>query len=218
MKIYLHILLLFGGVIIQTSCTRKAYTNLHKEEFTAIIEDLQQPNFDFIRFKRKHFRNYEISSTSHRISDLKTVLEKASQQLKEGEVSEFLVNDDNTCGVVKLRSMKEKDFGRVRIITLKDNNEETADKIIEAYNDGVTFDELLNTHSKLKENDGDTGWVALDTWKIQLQRALRKHQQGQIYKLVDLSKQWQVVLQTHDVEAFPSVELIKVLREDCLGK
>ena len=154
---------------------------------------------------------FKVSATTKR--------EKSAIKLAEGQTTELVVNEDKSCGLIKVLSIQPNAKMRVSYIYLGDSTkegEQLADKVLQEYKNGNSFASLAKEYSKdgNAKNGGDLNWFDEDHMVKDFTQAIRNHKKGDVFKANTKQFGWYVISYTHAIEERIEYEIIEVKKEN----
>ena len=187
-------------------------------EFQHVQRDMKQlkklRNVEKVNTKYPSFNIYHTILPIHKA---KTKLEKEALSLKMYEMTKSILNENATCGFVKLIQKGKDSLLRVKYIYLQDKSEQgvLAKKIITDYQKGITFSVLAKQYGKdaISKKGGDYGWVVKNSLVPDFVEAIAKHKKGSVFTVKTDYFGWYVVLKTHDIIADEYLTIVKVMRK-----
>ncbi len=210
--------LLFISVLILAGCSPKLSSQI-KENFRAILREIDSPNSDITELQSR-FPEFSIVEKVLTDSEVETKREISAIGLGKNERTDIITNEDESCGIIKVKEIRSNARMRVSYIYLNDETsqgEELADLILEEHGDGTSFVELAREHSKdgNAEKGGDLGWFDEKMMIKDFTEAIRNHNYGDVFKVRTRQYGWYVIFYSHQFEERREFDIIEIEKEGC---
>ena len=134
-------------------------------------------------------------------------------------MTKLVLNEDTTCGFIKLIHKGKDSLLRVKYIYLQDKSEHSllAETIVSKYQKGIPFSILAKQYGKdiTSKKGGDLGWTVKNSFVSEFVEAIENHKKGSVFTVKTKHFGWYVVLKTHEIIKDEYLTIIKAMHKKC---
>lgn len=205
-------------IVLIFGCSPKIATQT-KSDFQKVNSELKSIDNNYSTLKEK-FPNLQVYERTIINSEATTKREMAAIKLSENQITDLIINEDESCGLIKVVKVQPNAKMRVSYIYLGDTTpagEKLADKILAEYQNGKSFATLAKQYSKdgNGEKGGDLNWFDEKNMIKDFTQAIRKHKKGDVFKTPTKEYGWYVISYTHEFKERIEYEIIEIVKENC---